>query len=248
MELEVLGSWGSWPAPGEATSGFLLRDSAFTVALDLGTGTFARLQQTVSPLDVGAAIITHAHPDHFVDLYALFYFRHFHPEPLPPLLLYAPPGLIDAVTRFADPGRAEEIRRAFELHEIMGGQTAQIGPFHIRAHVMQHEPATVGLRVTAAGRTLAYTADTGPTDEILALAQGTDLLLAEATWLEGDARPLNHLSAHQAGEYARVAGVGALTITHLWPLFDPDEAAAEATASFGRTVTSARRGLKVHIG
>jgi ribonuclease BN (tRNA processing enzyme) len=113
---------------------------------------------------------------------------------------------------------------------------------------MEHEPATVGVRVSAAGRTLAYTADSGPTDEILTLAQGTDLLLAEATWLHRDACPFNHLSAHQAGEYARVAGVGALTITHLRPLFDPDEAAAEATASFGRTVTSARSGLKVHLG
>jgi ribonuclease BN (tRNA processing enzyme) len=248
MELEVLGSWGSWPAPGEATSGYLLRDSGFTMILDLGTGTFAKLQQTVSPLDVGAAIITHAHPDHFVDLYALFYFRFFHPEPLPPLPLYAPPGLLDAVTCFAGPSRAQEIRGAFELHEITGGRTAQIGPFHIRAHVMEHEPATVGVRVSAAGRTLAYTADSGPTDEILTLAQGTDLLLAEATWLHRDARPFNHLSAHQAGEYARVAGVGALTITHLRPPIDPDEAAAEAAASFGRTVTSARSGLRVQIG
>jgi ribonuclease BN (tRNA processing enzyme) len=162
--------------------------------------------------------------------------------------LYTPPGLIDAVTRFADPSRVEEIRRAFELHEITGGPTAHIGPFDVRAHVMQHEPSTLGLRITAAGGTLAYTADTGPTDEILALAQGAHLLLSEATWLEGNPRPLNHLSAHQAGQYARLAGVGALTVTHLWPLFDPDEAAAEAAAGFGRTVTSARSGLKVHIG
>src|SRR5436189_6347984 len=89
MEVEVLGSWGSWPAPGEATSGYVVRDDGFVLAVDLGTGTFARLQQAVSPVEVGAAIVSHAHPDHFVDLYAMFYFRHFHPEPLPPLPLYA---------------------------------------------------------------------------------------------------------------------------------------------------------------
>jgi ribonuclease BN (tRNA processing enzyme) len=247
MQLEVLGSWGSWPAPGEATGGYLVRDSGFVLSIDLGTGTFARLQQTVSPLDIGAVIVTHAHSDHFVDLHALFYFRHFNPEPLPPLPLYAPPGLFDAVTSFAPASRVEEMHRSFDLHEITGGQTAEIGPFAIRAHEMRHQPPTIGLRVTAGAGTLAYTADTGPTDEIIALASGADLLLSEATWPEGCARPLDHLSARQAGEYARLAGVRSLTITHLWPLFDPDEAAAEAASAFKGSVTSARSGLSFHI-
>lgn len=248
MDLEVLGSWGSWPAPGEATSGYLVSDAGFVLAVDLGTGTFARLQQTVPPLEIGAAVITHAHPDHFVDLYALFYFRHFHPEPLPPLPLYAPPGLIDAVTRYAPAPRAEEIRRSFDVHEMTGGESAEIGPFVVQAHDMRHQPSTIGLRVAGAGGTLAYTADTGPTDEIVALASGADVLLSEATWPEAGARALDHLSARQAGDYARLAGVGSLTITHLWPLFDPSEAAAEAASAFGSPVTSARSGLRIHIG
>jgi ribonuclease BN (tRNA processing enzyme) len=248
MDLDVLGSWGSWPAPGDATSGYLVGDSGFTLVIDLGTGTFARLQQVVSPIDIGAAIITHAHPDHFVDLHALFYFRRFHPDPLPPLPLYAPPGLLDAITCFAPSTRADEMRRTFELHEITGGETAEIGPFTLRAHQMEHHPLTIGLRVTAAGVTLAYTADTGPTDEIVALAKGAELLLSEATWLDANARPLSHLSARQAGEYGRVAGVGALAITHLWPLFEPNEAAAEAASVFGRAVVSARSGLTLPIG
>src|SRR5439155_17463706 len=77
MELTVLGACGSWPAPGEATSGYLLADSGFVLAIDLGTGTFARLQQRVSAETVSSVVISHAHPDHFVDLYALFYFRFF---------------------------------------------------------------------------------------------------------------------------------------------------------------------------
>jgi ribonuclease BN (tRNA processing enzyme) len=98
MELTVLGACGSWPAAGEATSGYLLAAAGFVLPIDLGTGTFARLQQHVSAESVSSVVITHAHPDHFVDLYALFYFRLFHPEPLPPVDLFAPPGLLDAVT------------------------------------------------------------------------------------------------------------------------------------------------------
>jgi hypothetical protein len=48
------------------------------------------LTMIMSPLDVGALVSLTPHPDHFVDLYSLFYFRYFHPEPLPPLPLYCP--------------------------------------------------------------------------------------------------------------------------------------------------------------
>jgi ribonuclease BN (tRNA processing enzyme) len=85
MKLHILGAGGSWPAAGEATSGYLLADSGFVLAIDLGTGTFACLQQRMSAKAVSSVLITHAHPDHFVDIYALFYFRFFHQEPLPPV-------------------------------------------------------------------------------------------------------------------------------------------------------------------
>jgi ribonuclease BN (tRNA processing enzyme) len=248
MELRVLGACGSWPAPGDATSGFLVIESGFTLVLDLGSGTFARLQQQVSPRDLGAIVITHAHPDHFVDLYALFYFRLFQPDPLPPLRLYAPPGLLDAVTCYAPPDRAGEFRAAFDLHEVRPGTKLEVGPFAIHAREMHHQPATIGLRVTAGGATLAYTADTAPTEEIHRLAEGADLFLCEATWLAANARDSLHLSAWQAGEYARAADVGDLLLTHLWPLFDPKEAEAEAASALGREARVATSGLLVPVG
>lgn len=142
MELHILGACGSWPAAGAATSGYLLADSDFVVAIDLGTGTFARLQQRVSAQAVSSVVITHAHPDHFVDLYALFYFRYFHPESLPPVDLFAPPGLIDAVTCYAPPERQAEMRASFRVHEVMPNQRFDVGPFVLQAHEMRHQPAT----------------------------------------------------------------------------------------------------------
>jgi hypothetical protein len=39
-----------------------------------------------------------------------------------------------------------------------------------------------GLRLTAGGKTLAYTGDTGPSPDLLDLAREADLFLAEATF------------------------------------------------------------------
>ena len=53
-------------------SGYLVRVGRDRRAdLDAGPGTFAHLQQCVDPATVDAVIISHHHPDHWTDLYAL---------------------------------------------------------------------------------------------------------------------------------------------------------------------------------
>jgi ribonuclease BN (tRNA processing enzyme) len=247
MELTVLGACGSWPAAGEATSGYLLADSGFVVAIDLGTGTFARLQQHVPAEAVSSVVITHAHPDHFVDLYALFYFRLFHQPQLPPVDLFAPPGLLDAVSSYAPPERQSEIRSSFRVHDVVPRQRFQLGPFEVEPHEMRHHPATVGLRVSSGDLRFAYSADTGPSPEIVSLARGADLFLCEATWPLADPRAPNHLSAEDAGRYAEAAEVRSLLLTHLWPTYDPEQAVGEAAAVYGGEVAVARSELTVTI-
>jgi ribonuclease BN (tRNA processing enzyme) len=248
MELTVLGACGSWPAAGEATSGYLLADSGFVLPIDLGTGTFARLQERLSAEMVSSVVITHAHPDHFVDLYALFYFRLFHAEPLPPVELFAPPGLLDAVTCYAPPEREAQIRSLFRAHDVMPGQRFELGPFAIRAYEMRHQPATIGLRVTAGDLSFTYSADTGPSPEIVPLASNADLFLCEATSPRADPRAPNHLTASDAGRFAQDAQVRSLLLTHLWPTFDPDQATREAAGSFEGEIAVARGGLTIAIG
>jgi L-ascorbate metabolism protein UlaG (beta-lactamase superfamily) len=77
LRLTVLGSSGTWPNDGTATSGYLLQHDGFNLYLDAGTGTLANLQLHIDLPEIHAIAITHEHPDHFVDLcptfYALFY-------------------------------------------------------------------------------------------------------------------------------------------------------------------------------
>ena len=47
MELIVLGAAGTWPPPGGANCGYLLRHEGTHVWIDAGTGTFANLQEHV---------------------------------------------------------------------------------------------------------------------------------------------------------------------------------------------------------
>ena len=78
--LVVLGSCGAWPEPGLACSGFVLEHAGYRVVLDLGYGTYSRLAAhtgSVVGAGIDAVVVTHEHPDHMVDLHALFRARWF---------------------------------------------------------------------------------------------------------------------------------------------------------------------------
>ena len=77
--------------------------------------------------------------------------------------------------------------REFDFHEYAG--PVEVGPFRVEPVRVAHPVPAYGLRVTADGRTLAYTGDTGPCDALDRLAAGADLLLAEASFRHGDDNP-----------------------------------------------------------
>jgi ribonuclease BN (tRNA processing enzyme) len=66
--VTVLGSSSSTPRPGRACSCYLVRAGDTAIALDLGTGSLSNLRRYLAPEQVSAVIISHMHPDHFLDL------------------------------------------------------------------------------------------------------------------------------------------------------------------------------------
>ena len=99
------------------------------------------------------------------------------------------------------------------------------------------------------GHALAYSADTGATDQLVRLAAGADLLLCEASFPDVDGLPSNlHLTAREAGEHAARAGVGELILTHLVPWTDGEAALTDAAAAYPGTLSLARAGALVSPG
>jgi ribonuclease BN (tRNA processing enzyme) len=86
------------------------------------------------------------------------------------------------------------------------------------------------------GRSLGYSADTGPAWSLEALGPGLHLALCESTFLQDREGTYPHLSARQAGATGKAAGVERLLLTHLWPTIDRGRALADASASFGAAV------------
>jgi ribonuclease BN (tRNA processing enzyme) len=246
VRLTVLGGCGAWPAAGQACSGYLVEHDGYRLLVDLGYATVPRLLERVGAEALDAVYVSHGHPDHCADLNPLLRARALRDDPPAPLAVYAPPGALDAVLALDRPGTLDD---AYRLHEFNPGERFELGPFEAGTRLLPHFVPNAGVRLAAGGRVLAYTGDTGPSPDVVDLARGADLLLAEASYVEavpdGSRRYLS--SARQAGRYASEAGAGRLVLTHLFPGTDTAGARAAAAGHYDGDIDVAEAGLVVEL-
>ena len=70
IQLTVIGFWGAYPGPGEATSGYLLQSEGFNLLVECGSAVLSRLPGHVEPDALDAVLISHYHADHVADIQA----------------------------------------------------------------------------------------------------------------------------------------------------------------------------------
>jgi ribonuclease BN (tRNA processing enzyme) len=233
VDLIVLGASGTWPPPGGANCGYLLRHESTNVWMDAGTGTFANLQKYVDVGDLDAIVISHGHPDHFVDVIPAFYARHYGHLGDPGLPFYSPEGFMELASLLVSEGGKDVMGQAFDFRTVHGGDAFTVGPLSFSVFEMTHIGVhAVGYRVEVDGAVLAYTGDSGPCDEVVELSRDAGILLAEATYQNDSTLFPFHMSAAQAGEMATQAGASRLVLTHLLPGLDPARSIEEAAEKF----------------
>ena len=226
LRLTIAGCSGGFAAPGTACSSYLVGDGHTSVVLDLGNGALANLAQHVGLDDIDAVVISHEHPDHWVDLAALrVALRYDLGIEGVPLLAPAP------VVRAAE-ALCGSLAPTFAVDVVAAGDERAVGDLRLCFDATDHPVTTLACRVDGGGGSLLYSADTGPGWDGRALGVGVGALLCEATQLAPEATGGHHLTAGQAGALARALGVGRLLVTHRWPGVDPAAVLAQATAAF----------------
>jgi ribonuclease BN (tRNA processing enzyme) len=227
--LAVVGCSPAWPNPGISHSGYLVEGEG-RLLLDCGPGVLADLRTTDGGWPkVDAIVITHWHLDHWGDLVPWVWGRMFGlgrtgeaPE------LWVPPGGIAQLeqfgTFFGTPAMFEGV---FQLAEYAPREPFRAGGFEITPFKVPHYLIdTYAMRVTNGDRTLAYSGDSAPSEELVEMARGADLFVCEATLVDSDAdaSPRGHLSADEAVAAFEASGAKRLLLTHR-----PDELPVTST-------------------
>jgi ribonuclease BN (tRNA processing enzyme) len=234
MKLTVVGCAGTFPGPDAPCSSYLIEQDGFRLLVDAGNGSTGALQRQVGLLELDAVLISHLHGDHFLDLITYTYARRYHPDgPTPCLPVHGPSDIARHVASAFGRPVGDLLDEVYEFHPVDKPGRVDIGPFVIDLDRVNHPVETYAMRLTAGGRTLAYSADSGNSDDLVELARGCDMFLCEASYLEGEDNPPNiHLTGKEAAEHAKRAEVGQLVLTHLVPWGDRERTLAEATAVF----------------
>lgn len=261
MRLTIVGCSGSYPGPESPASCYLLEADhdgrTWRILLDLGNGALGQLHRYADPLGIDAVFISHLHADHCLDLCGYYVMRKYHPAgPRPRIPVWGPVGTAERMARAydlpADPGMTEEFAfHEYDSHEYDGGEQGvpiDVGPFRVQATPVVHPVSAFALTVTAGGRTLVYSGDTGPCPALDEAAAGAHLLLAEASFQSAaDNPPDLHLTGADCGRTASKAGVERLVLTHVPPWYDAAVAEAEARAEWSGPVELARAGTTYEV-
>lgn len=248
MRLTFVGTAASYPDAGRACAGYLLQSRGTSLLLDCGNGVVSNLGHVMDPTRLDAVFLTHAHVDHFADVYALQAALRYAPDgPLPPLPLYVPAGLFDRMSCILTEHGARELAEAFRVHVLAPGEPVEVGPVTVTPWPVAHIDPTFALVAEADGARMCYTSDTAPGAAVLRAATGCSLLLADATLPLRYEDRAPHMTPAQAADLAREVGAGTLVLTHLWPTVDRAAAAADAKARFGGRVIVAEELAAVDV-
>ena len=251
----VLGAGSILPRKGYGSAGHALRrgDGPVTL-LDCGPGTVRALGAAgIGIGDVERVLVSHFHPDHWLDLLALAFARR---NPAlagaPALEIVAPRGFGGILERAAGVLGARSWLR-FERTSVVEvdpracASPLERGPMRIAWVATEHTPESVAWRVDVEGLSVAYTGDTGENPAVADLARETSLFVCECSFPDAEAID-QHLSPSSAGRMAARASCERLLLTHFYPSLDPESARAGAARIHSGPIEVSRDGSVHRIG
>jgi ribonuclease BN (tRNA processing enzyme) len=250
LELLILGAGPAYSdIPGSCGAAYLLRSGDDALLLDLGQGAFPALARAIEPSRLHAVVISHLHPDHFIDLIPLrHYLRRAEVAPGRRVRVIAPAGLearLDGA--YATPGFTEA---AFDVEEGTEGPVAA-GPFELRSVRVTHAGESRAWRAGLGGSDgpgVVYSGDASSIEELAPLVRPGDTILSEASH-GPDHVPadMNHLNSAMVAALAARTGAGAVIATHIRMGTDLDATIAAIRAGYAGPVGLARPGERFEV-
>lgn len=215
LQLTVLGAGPAWSdRPGSSGAAYLVRHGRTAVLLDLGQGSFPRLAATIEPESLDAVLISHLHPDHFIDLVPLRHYLAYQVTPPASVRVIAPAGLAARIDALHDRQGFTEETLACEPYPR---DPFVVGSLGIEARRVRHTADSHAVRVAPAhGPGLVYSGDCGFAADLAPLIRPGDTLLVEVSFGDGPVPPgALHLNAPAIAALAAASRPGRILLTHI---------------------------------
>jgi ribonuclease BN (tRNA processing enzyme) len=248
LRLDIVGAGPAYTdRPGATGAAYLVRHGSSSVLLDLGQGAFTRLAGLIDPGELDAVVISHLHPDHFIDLVSLRHFLRWGPAHPRRVRVLGPAELghrLDAL--HAEPGFSAA---SLDIEPLVVG-VIRLGSTQVQSARVTHGDESYGFRIsTGDGPGLAYSGDCGRAEDLEAIIQPGDDLLCEVSFGPGPVpADVAHLDGVSVGALAARTGVRRVLLTHLLMNFEEADTVAAVQASYSGPVMLVQPGDQFTIG
>jgi ribonuclease BN (tRNA processing enzyme) len=232
LQLDIVGAGPAYTdRVGASGAAYLVRHGSSAVLLDLGQGSFPRLASLLEPSALEAVVVSHLHPDHFIDLVALRHYLRWQFHPSRRVRVIAPGSLAERLDALhAEPGFAAA---TLAIEELLPG-TIRIGELELAAARVTHTENSYGFRIAESdGAGLVYSGDCGRAEDLDPLVRPGDTILTEVSFGPGPVpSDADHLDGPAVGALATRTRAGAVLLTHLQMGFD-EHATIESVRAAG---------------
>ena len=252
MRLTTIGTGTAAPHARRAQAGALVESGDVRLLVDCGSGVVLRMAELGLPwASLTHVAITHFHADHTTDLANLIYAWRYGllPPRSEPVEIVGPPGLeaLMGAMRAAFGSGLLDLPPPIRLVEVGPGEVHRLAPdVALEPFKVPHTDESVAYSVSATGRRVVMTGDTGFDPALGAWAEGCDVLLCECSLPDALALPL-HLTPRQCGALAALARPRRLALTHFYPPVESEQILAQVAEQFDGPASCCEDGWSITI-
>jgi len=222
IKLTFLGTAGSIISSSRGFPAFLINDD---LLLDCGEGTTQKLIQIDSIDTIRTICLTHLHLDHFIGIFSLLW-HYGILERRKPLEIIGPSGINETIDKILDLVYTPNKLKTFEISfkELNDSNKIQLldGKYNISSIKVEHSIISFAFRIEYEDRSICYSGDTRPTQNLIDLAKDCNLLICEST-LPNEyaqlAHKINHSTPSDAAKIATKANCEKLALFHISSYF-----------------------------
>ena len=189
MQIQFLGTGDAFCSGGRFHTCFLVKVPDYCFLIDCGaTSMLAMKSRNIDSNLIDGIIISHFHGDHFGGLPYFLLEANFACQRTRPLSITGPPGVAERVGELLAASYPKidikDLTFAVEFIEFRENQIIKMGPLQLETFPVVHVPASLphGVRVNCGNTVLAFSGDTGWTDNLYRIAAGADLFICECNF------------------------------------------------------------------
>ena len=190
--VTVLGAGDAFASRGRFQAGYVIDAGGVQILMDAGPTLLPSMKRLgLAPGDLDVVLISHLHGDHFSGL-AFLILEYLYETPRHRrLTLAGPPHLEErtwALFRGMYPeSETAELVRHLDFVVLEPARTQQLpGGLQVQSIRTPHTIKDISLafRVNVGGKAIAFSGDTGWTDDLISLSADADLFLCECTYFD----------------------------------------------------------------